>query len=98
MRKLIIIGSIALLLVVLAIYRLPSRIAQAVSATHGSSPALPAADEMDRLLAPIALYPDQLLAQILICAMDPAGVRALDQFLRSHADLKGTDLQDAALK
>jgi hypothetical protein len=56
------------------------------------------AEELDRLLAPIALYPDQLLAQMLICAMDPAGVRALDQFISSHTDLKGTDLQDAALR
>jgi uncharacterized protein DUF3300 len=55
-------------------------------------------DALDRLLAPIALYPDQLLAQMLLCAMDPAGVKALDQFLKSHATLKGTELQDAALK
>jgi hypothetical protein len=57
-----------------------------------------APDVLDRLLAPIALYPDQLLAQMLLCAMDPAGVTALDQFLRSHPTLKGTELQDAALK
>jgi hypothetical protein len=62
-----------------------------------SGQALTAAD-LDRLLAPIALYPDQLLAQMLMCATDPAGVKALDQFLKSHSTLKGTDLQDAALK
>jgi hypothetical protein len=55
-------------------------------------------DSLDRLLAPIALYPDQLLAQILLCAMDPAGVTALDRFLKTHSTLKGTELQDAALK
>jgi len=54
--------------------------------------------DLDGLLAPIALYPDQLLAQMLLCAADPAGVQALDQFLKSHANLKGTELQDAALK
>ena len=54
--------------------------------------------ELDGLLAPIALYPDQLLAQMLLCATDPAGVKALDQFLKSHPTLKGTELQDAALK
>jgi hypothetical protein len=68
-----------------------------------ASPAAPAAqaasaDELDRLLAPVALYPDQLLAQIFICAMDPAGVTALDRFLKAHPTLKGTDLQDAVLK
>src|SRR3954454_3954412 len=54
--------------------------------------------DLDHLLAPIALYPDSLLAQMLMCAEDPVGVKALDQFLKGHATLKGTDLQDAALK
>jgi hypothetical protein len=58
----------------------------------------PTAADLDRRLAPIALYPDQLLAQMLISAGDPDGVKALDQFLKSHPTLKGTDLQDAALK
>ncbi len=64
--------------------------------TGSGTPLSPEA--LDRLLAPIALYPDQLLAQMLLCAMDPAGVTALDQFLKSHPTLKGTELQDAALK
>ena len=58
----------------------------------------PTSTDLDTLLAPVALYPDQLLAQMLLCATDPAGVKALDQFLKSHANLKGTELQDAALK
>src|SRR6476620_12368557 len=37
-------------------------------------------DALDRLLAPIALYPDPLLAQMLMCAGDPAGVQALEPF------------------
>jgi hypothetical protein len=53
---------------------------------------------LDALLAPIALYPDQLLAQILLCAGDPAGVTALDKFLKSRPNLKGTELQDAAVR
>jgi hypothetical protein len=48
------------------------------------------------LLAPIALYPDQLLAQVLLCATNPGKVGALDEWLASHRSLKGTDLQDAA--
>ena len=35
---------------------------------------------------------------MLLCATDPAGVKALDQFVKSHPTLKGTELQDAALK
>ena len=56
----------------------------------------PAADELDRLLAPIALYPDQLLAQILLCAADPAKVSELSKWLADNKTLKGTELQDAA--
>ena len=54
--------------------------------------------DLDRLLAPVALYPDQLLAQMLLCSTNPASVTALDAFLKSNAKLKGTELQDAALK
>jgi Protein of unknown function (DUF3300) len=53
---------------------------------------------VDQLLAPIALYPDQLLAQILLSASDPAAIGKLDQFLKSNQQIKGTALQDAAVK
>ena len=53
---------------------------------------------LDQLLAPIALYPDQLLAQMLMSATDPAKVTELDQWLKANQKLKGTPLQDAAVK
>src|SRR3954453_18650507 len=53
---------------------------------------------VDQLLAPVALYPDQLLAQILMSAGDPKGISKLDQFVKSNPTLKGTALQDAAVK
>ena len=58
----------------------------------------PSADVLDKLLAPIALYPDQLLAQMLLCAANPGKVAALNEWLASHPDEKGTALQDAATK
>ena len=58
----------------------------------------PSADVLDRLLAPIALYPDQLLAQMLLCASNPGKVAALSEWLASHPNEKGTALQDAATK
>ena len=58
----------------------------------------PSADVLDKLLAPIALYPDQLLAQMLLCASNPGKVAALSEWLASHPDEKGTALQDAATK
>jgi len=57
-----------------------------------------AAEDLDRLLAPIALYPDQLLAQMLMCASDSAKVKELHAWLKKNASLKGTPLQDAAVK
>src|SRR5579884_1806753 len=54
-------------------------------------------NDVDSLVAPIALYPDQLLAQILICAGDPPNVQKLAAWLDANKALKGTALQDAAL-
>ncbi len=54
-------------------------------------------DALDRLLAPIALYPDQLLAQMLLCATNPGKVATLSEWLASQT-VKGTELQDAATK
>jgi hypothetical protein len=53
------------------------------------------ATTLDALLAPIALYPDQLLAQLLLCSTDPIAVRQLDAFLKTNASLSGTALQEA---
>ena len=53
---------------------------------------------LDQMLAPIALYPDPLLAQMLMSAADPAKVTELDKWLKSNQKLKGTQLQDAAVK
>ena len=53
---------------------------------------------LDELLAPIALYPDALLAQILMSAQDAPKVAELDKWLKANSTLKGTQLQDAAVK
>ena len=55
-------------------------------------------EALDRLLAPIALYPDQLLAQMLLSAQNPGQVEALRLWLDKNQTLKGSDLQDAAVK
>ena len=66
----------------------------AMTATASRAPLTPA--ELDSILAPVALYPDQLLAQMLLCATKPATVGALAEWLRSHEGLAGSELQDAA--
>jgi hypothetical protein len=55
-------------------------------------------DALDQLVAPVALYPDQLLAQMLLCAANPGKIGTLNEWLASHGSLKGTELQDAAAK
>jgi Protein of unknown function (DUF3300) len=55
-------------------------------------------DALDRLLAPIALYPDQLLAQMLVCAENPGKIGALAEWLAGNPSLKGSELQDAATR
>jgi len=54
-----------------------------------------AAADIDSLMAPVALYPDQLLAQMLLASANPSMVGALNEWLHSQT-LKGTQLQDAA--
>src|SRR5262245_40811455 len=56
------------------------------------------ADEqaMDKLVAPVALYPDALLAQTLACATSPQQVREVSDWLTKNSQVQGTDLQQAA--
>src|SRR5262245_42757504 len=97
MKKILI--SILLVLAGVAVTLVIVTMAGPRSATAtGAGQSAPSAAELDRLLAPIALYPDQLLAQMLQCAMDPAGVTSLNKFLKENQVLKGTDLQDAAVR
>ena len=50
--------------------------------------------ELDQMLAPIALYPDALLSQILMACTYPADVAAAAEWSKAHPDMKG----DAAVK
>lgn len=45
--------------------------------------------ELDQMLAPIALYPDALLAQVLMAATYPIEVVQAARWLRAHPDLQG---------
>jgi hypothetical protein len=79
-------------------YAPPFGAASEPSQTAKTSQAAPTAAQLDQLLAPIALYPDSLLAHMLLCAANPAKVGALAEWLLSNKSLKGTELQDAAAK
>ena len=49
-------------------------------------------EQIQRLVAPIALYPDSLVAQILAAATFPEEVVEADRWVQSHPDLKGDAL------
>lgn len=57
--------------------------------------AQPSADTLDQLVAPIALYPDALVAQVLAAATYPAQVVEADRWMQQHTDLKGDALAQA---
>jgi hypothetical protein len=52
-------------------------------------------EELTQMLAPIALYPDALAAQILMASTYPLEVVEADRWRRQNLSLKGTDLDNA---
>jgi Protein of unknown function (DUF3300) len=52
-------------------------------------------DQLQQLVAPIALYPDSLVAQILAASTFPEQVVEADRWLQAHSDLKGDALGQA---
>jgi hypothetical protein len=52
-------------------------------------------DELQQLLAPIALYPDALVAQILGAATFPDQIVAVSTWLQQHQGLAGSNLMQA---
>ena len=52
-------------------------------------------DQLQQLVAPIALYPDSLVAQILVAATFPEQIVEADRWLQAHPDLKGEALAKA---
>ena len=53
-------------------------------------------DQLDSLVAPIALYPDPLLAQCLVASTYPIDIVAAQQWLAKNSSLKGEELTKAA--
>lgn len=51
--------------------------------------------ELAQMLAPIALYPDALLSQVLVAATYPIEVIEADRWLQRHPSLDEDDLDDA---
>ena len=52
--------------------------------------------ELDQMLAPVALYPDPLLSQVLMAATYPHEVAEAARWSRAHPGLQGDDAVRAA--
>lgn len=55
-------------------------------------------EQLRQLVAPIALYPDALVAQILAASAYPTQIVEAERFLQENPSLKGKDLGDAVDK
>ena len=69
--------------------------AQAPSATPAAAPSQPPLkpEELEALVAPIALYPDALLSQLLIAATYPLEVVTAERWATQNKNLKGDQLK-----
>jgi hypothetical protein len=59
-----------------------------------AAPAIPN-DQLDSLVAPIALYPDPLLTQVLVASTYPLEIIQLQQWIQKNSGLKGDDLTNS---
>ncbi len=56
------------------------------------------AEQLDQMMAPVALYSDPLLAQVLMASTYPLEVVQADRWAKSHRNLKGDALTSALAK
>ena len=61
-----------------------------------SEPQMLSPDALDNLVAPIALYPDPLLGQVLAASTYPLEIVEAQQWLQQNSNLHGQQLMDAA--
>ena len=72
--------------------------AQQTAGTTGQAASKIPPDQLDSLVAPIALYPDPMLAQVLAASTYPLEILQLQQWLEKNPNLKDKALADAAAK
>ena len=69
-----------------------------VPAQTADTATLISANQLDSLVAPVALYPDPLLAQVLAASTYPLELMQLQQWLARNPGLKDKALADAVAK
>ena len=81
---------------------LPASFAQAPADPYSGAPdtqqaaMLLSPDQLDNLVAPVALYPDPLLSQVLAASTYPLEIVEAQQWLGQNSNLQGAQLMDAA--
>jgi hypothetical protein len=76
---------------------LPLQTAQTPPAPKNQTVKIPP-EQLDSLVAPIALYPDPMLAQVLAASTYPLEIIQLQQWLTKNPGLKDKALADAVAK
>src|SRR5256884_2737295 len=79
---------------VLAIVFLPSSVGPPREWRRGAPPPL-SPEQIDQLVAPIALHPDKLLAQILMASTYPLEVVQAARFVKENPKVQGDQLDEA---
>jgi hypothetical protein len=93
------LSVVAIVAVTLPGWMLTQITAVAAEAAAGASAQAPLPQEkLDSLLAPIALYPDQLLTQTLMASTYPLDVVAAARFVKENKGLKGDALDKEVAK
>jgi hypothetical protein len=65
------------------------------SYSQGSQPPVFKTEELEQILAPIALYPDSLLTQIMMASTYPLEIVQADRWAKQNKDMKGDALAKA---
>jgi Protein of unknown function (DUF3300) len=91
-----ILSALSLALGDSAVYAWPT-MAQLGSADQQPAPLIPN-DQLDSLVAPVALYPDPLLTQVLVASTYPLEIIQLQQWIQKNSSLTGDALTNAVEK
>ena len=71
---------------------------QQPAASDGQQKTVLAAEQLDSVVAPVALYPDQLLSQVLVASTYPLEIVECRRWFDQHSNLQGKDLKNAVAK
>ncbi|MGA7232922.1 MAG: DUF3300 domain-containing protein, partial [Xanthobacteraceae bacterium] len=92
-----VLGTIRVLILAL-LFLAPIAAAAQTPETSAAQSQLLKPEELDQLVAPIALYPDTLLAEVLMASAYPIDIVQAERWLQSHKNLKGDQLKAAIAK